>query len=178
MHILHLISFALSRKMLEISILNRLHNFTIHKLTTIPRSMIPRFVGIPRSTSNVTTPTFTSAIAEECKKISMAYMNEKEPSDNDNTDSLKQQEELIGEGHKRMILDLGDEETNALIDKIMQGTEESGDIIDLDFLLSGVPDTQSEPSATPARYSFAFLLRCSSLLVYFDYFGFSFISMK
>ena len=128
--------------------------------------MIPRFVGNPRSTSTVTTPTFTSAIAEECKKISMAYMNEKEPSSNDNSDSLEQQKELIGDGHKRMILDLGDEETNALIDKIMQGTEESGDIIDLDFLLSGVPDTQSEPSATPARYSFAFLIPCSSLLLF------------
>jgi len=116
------------------------------------RSMIPRFVGNPRSTSTVTTPTFTSAIAEECKKISMAYMNEKEQSDNNNPDSLQRQEkELIGDGKDRMILDLGDEQTNALIDQIMQGTEESGDIIDLDFLLSGVPDTQSEPSATPAR---------------------------
>jgi len=98
------------------------------------------------------TPTFTSAIAEECKKISMAYMNEGEQSDNNNSDSLQRQEkELIGDGKDRMILDLGDEQTNALIDQIMQGTEESGDIIDLDFLLSGVPDTQSEPSATPAR---------------------------
>ena len=69
--------------------------------------MIPRFVGNPRSTSTVTTPTFTSAIAEECKKISMAYMNEKEPSSNDNSDSLEQQKELIGDGHKRMILDFG-----------------------------------------------------------------------
>ena len=65
-----------------------------------------------------------------------------------------------------MILDLGDEQTNALIDQIMQGTEESGDIIDLDFLLSGVPDTQSEPSATPARYSLAFYFQCSSLLAF------------
>ena len=86
-------------------------------------------------------------------------MNEKEQSDNNNSDSLQRQEkELIGDGKDRMILDLGDEQTNALIDQIMQGTEESGDIIDLDFLLSGVPDTQSEPSATPARYSFAFLI--------------------
>ena len=129
--------------------------------------MIPRFVGNPRSTSTVTTPTFTSAIAEECKKISMAYMNEGEQSDNNNSDSLQRQEkELIGDGKDRMILDLGDEQTNALIDQIMQGTEESGDIIDLDFLLSGVPDTQSEPSATPARYSLAFYFKCSSLLAF------------
>ena len=129
--------------------------------------MIPRFVGNPRSTSTVTTPTFTSAIAEECKKISMAYMNEKEQSDNNNSDSLQRQEkELIGDGKDRMILDLGDEQTNALIDQIMQGTEESGDIIDLDFLLSGVPDTQSELSATPARYSLAFYFQCSSLLAF------------
>ena len=129
--------------------------------------MIPRFVGNPRSTSTVTTPTFTSAIAEECKKISMAYMNEGEQRDNNNSDSLQRHEkELIGDGKDRMILDLGDEQTNALIDQIMQGTEESGDIIDLDFLLSGVPDTQSEPSATPARYSFAFRIPCSSLLLF------------
>ena len=121
--------------------------------------MIPRFVGAPRSTSTVTTPTFTSAIAEECKKISMAYMNENEPGS---------ESDLLQTGGKGEILDLGDEETNALIDKIMQGTEESGDIIDLDFLLSGAPDTQSEPSATPARYSFAFNFQCSSLLASLD----------
>ena len=97
----------------------------------------------------------------------MAYMNEKESSANDNTDSLEQQKELIGDGHKRMILDLGDEETNALIDKIMQGTEGSGDIIDLDMLLSGAVETQSEPSATPARYSFD----CSSLTFGLCFFG-------
>ena len=123
--------------------------------------MIPRFVGAPRSTSTVTTPTFTSAIAEECKKISMAYMNENEP---------RSESDLLQTGGKGEILDLGDEETNALIDKIMQGTEESGDIIDLDFLLSGAPDTQSEPSATPARYSFAFNFQCSSLLASLDSF--------
>ena len=121
--------------------------------------MIPRFVGAPRSTSTVTTPTFTSAIAEECKKISMAYMNENEH---------RSESDLLQTGDKGEILDLGDEETNALIDKIMQGTEESGDIIDLDFLLSGAPDTQSEPSATPARYSFAFNFQCSSLLASLD----------
>ena len=88
----------------------------------------------------------------------MAYMNENEPRESD----------LLQTGGKGEILDLGDEETNALIDKIMQGTEESGDIIDLDFLLSGVPDTQSEPSATPARYSFAFHFQCSSLLASLD----------
>ena len=108
--------------------------------------MIPRYVGKKKSASTATTPTFTSAIAEECKKISMAYMDQAaskpEPSDD--------------------ILDLGDEETNALIDKIMLGTESSGDIIDLDFLLSGVVETQSEPSATPpARYSFASSLNCA-----------------
>ena len=75
---------------------------------------------------------------------------------------------MLQTGGKGEILDLGDEETNALIDKIMQGTEESGDIIDLDFLLSGAPDTQSEPSATPARYSFAFNFQCSSLLASLD----------
>jgi hypothetical protein len=101
--------------------------------------MIPRYVG-KKSTSTVTTPTFTSAIAEECKKISMAYMDQAEPK-----------LDLGGQ-----TLDLGDEETNALIDKIMRGTASSGDIIDLDFLLSSVVETQSEPSATPpARYSFA-----------------------
>ena len=125
--------------------------------------MIPRFVGNPRSTSAATTPTFTSAIAEECKKISMAYMNENEPSESD----------LLQTGGKGEILDLGDEETNALIDKIMQGTEESGDIIDLDFLLSGVVETQSEPSATPpARYSFASSLNISFHLGYGAFIGF------
>ena len=104
--------------------------------------MIPRFVGNKKSTSTVTTPTFTSAITEECRKISTAYMNQPDPKP-----------ELGSQ-----ILDLGDEETNALIDKIMQGTENSGGIIDLDFLLSGVIDTQSEPNASPARYSFALCL--------------------
>ena len=117
------------------------------------RSMIPRYVGKKKSASTATTPTFTSAIAEECKKISMAYMDQAaskpEPSDD--------------------ILDLGDEETNALIDKIMQGTEGSGDIIDLDMLLSGAAETQSEPSATPARYSFD----CSSLTICLCFFGHS-----
>ena len=89
----------------------------------------------------------------------MAYMNENEP---------RSESDLLQTGGKGEILDLGDEETNALIDKIMQGTEESGDIIDLDFLLSGAPDTQSEPSATPARYSFAFNFQCSSLLASLD----------
>ena len=49
-------------------------------------------------------------------------------------------------------VNLGDDESNALIDAIMQGTASSGDILDLDLLLSGVVETQSEPSATPARY--------------------------
>jgi hypothetical protein len=102
------------------------------------RSMIPRYVGKKKSASTATTPTFTSAIAEECKKISMAYMDQAASKPDPSGD----------------ILDLGDEETNALIDKIMQGTEGSGDIIDLDMLLSGAVETQSEPSATPARYSF------------------------
>ena len=107
--------------------------------------MIPRFVG-KKSSSTATTPTFTSAIAEECKKISTAYQNQAASSPASGGD----------------IIDLGEEETNALIDKIMQGSEEgSGDIIDLDFLLSGVPDTQSEPSATPARYSFALSWKCA-----------------
>ena len=108
--------------------------------------MIPRYVGNKKSTSTVTTPTFTSAITEECRKISNAYMDKADPK-----------LDLGGQ-----VLDLGDEETNALIDKIMLGTESSGDIIDLDFLLSGVVETQSEPSATPpARYSFASSLNIS-----------------
>ena len=117
------------------------------------RSMIPRYVGKKKSASTATTPTFTSAIAEECKKISMAYMDQAASKPDPSND----------------ILDLGDEETNALIDKIMQGTEGSGDIIDLDMLLSGAVETQSEPSATPARYSF----HCSSLTFCLCFFGHS-----
>lgn len=115
--------------------------------------MIPRYVGKKKSASTATTPTFTSAIAEECKKISMAYMDQAASTPDPSGD----------------ILDLGDEETNALIDKIMQGTEGSGDIIDLDMLLSGAVETQSEPSATPARYSFD----CSSLTICLCFFGHS-----
>ena len=123
--------------------------------------MIPRYVGSKKSTSTVTTPTFTSAIAEECKKISMAYMDQAEPK-----------LDLVGQ-----TLDLGDEETNALIDKILLGTESSGDIIDLDFLLSGVVETQSEPSATPpARYSFVSSLNCAFHLWSRDFIWFFCIS--
>ena len=99
--------------------------------------MIPRYVGNKQSTSNATTPTFTPAIAEECKKISEAYLSQGDPQSVCADDSVN----------------LGDDESNALIDAIMQGTASSGDIIDLDLLLSGVVETQSEPSATPARYN-------------------------
>ena len=100
--------------------------------------MIPRYVGNKKLTSSVTTPAFTSAIAEECKKISKAYMNQAESQLDPTAD----------------LVDLGDDESNALIDAIMQGTASSGDIIDIDLLLSGVIETQSEPGATPpARYS-------------------------
>ena len=107
--------------------------------------MIPRYVGNKKSTSNVTTPTFTPAIAEECKKISQAYMSQVDPQLVCDDDSVN----------------LGDDESNALIDAIMQGTASSGDIIDLDLLLSGVVETQSEPSATPARYMFMCFLNTS-----------------
>ena len=108
--------------------------------------MIPRYVGSKKSTSKPSTPEFTSAIAEECRKITMAYTTHPESS------SAGGEGIVEGGGNITNRLDDDSESSDMLLNELMKGTASSGDIIDLDLLLtSGLIETQSEPSATPPR---------------------------